>query len=235
MRNYFLKKLMFLIAISTLYYSCNSDDTTINNPIDEKLSIISNNAKKGKYSKELFDMGVSGIKIINENENSLIFTFLTEKNTIFQLHSYDLSEYNFSINDENLSLNEYSIKKVNNSLVIYKSGIELVLKDDNKNINDFDLVILVRVYEDLSSQKSLYSFNEYLNSNIAGRSCPWWNTKTITGIGWTKGGALADLTYATTQSANIGELSGCLSLGSVEYNSNLGGLYWTASQSFCCQ
>lgn len=232
-------------------YACSNDEepTTSNAAIgqnvmvakealDENLTTIYSNLTKKAFGAYLIQNGVSDVKIKEEIDNSFIFTFETEKNFGFGTQKFNLANYNFKISDNKLSLNEYSIQKVKAEYVFYKNNNAIEIKNSDVILKDFDFVILGIVYDELSKD-SLITYQDYIDnySNQTSSStvpCPWWNTKTITGVGWTSGGAKSDLHFATIQEANEGDLVGCRSLGGVEMNSRIGGLYFTAVQTFCC-
>lgn len=236
------------ILSAGLYACSNDNEATKSNASTEKMAgkealdenltnIYSNLTKKG-FGEYLIQNGVSDVKLIEEIDNSFIFTFETEKDFGFSTQNFNLANYSFKINDNKLSLNNYSIQRVGTEYIFYKYNDKIDIKNNETILKDFDFVILGIVYDELSKD-SLITYADYINnySNQSASSsipCPWWNTKTITGVGWTSGSAKSDLHFATIQQANEGSLVGCRSLGGVEMNSRIGGLYFTAVQSFCC-
>ncbi|MBA5793028.1 hypothetical protein H1R17_05835 [Flavobacterium sp. xlx-214] len=238
--------------LSVGLYACSNDNeaTTSNNTtteqstiaakeaLDENLTTIYSNLTKKAFGTYLIQNGVLDVKIKEEIDNGFIFTFETEKNFGFSTQSFNLANYNFKISNNKLSLNNYSIQKVKSEYIFYKNNNVIEVENKDEILKDFDFIILGIVYDELSKD-SLITYQEHIKnySNQSSSStvpCPWWNTKTITGIGWTSGSAKSDLHFATIQNANEGDLVGCRSLGGVEVNSKLDGLYFTAVQSFCC-
>lgn len=229
-----LKISFCLILLSFLLITCNNDDELTTN-INEDVTTITSNLNNKTFGEFLIKSGVSDVKIKNKNNGVISFKFLTQKETSFRKMNYNLSDYEFIIDKDKLYLRGYSLQKTNNDYTIFKDNIKIDIKKNAEYLNDRDLVVLGIVYDELS-KNTLITYDEFMKTGYTAKEkpCSWWNTHTITGVGWTSGGASADLYYATIQDANNGNLKGCTSLGGVETNSRLGGLYFTASQSFCC-
>lgn len=228
-----LKVSFCLILISVLLITCNNEDLITNE--SEDVITITSNLKNKTIGTFLIKSGVSDVDIKKKEYGILSFKFLTQKETGFRKVNYNLADYEFRIENNKLHLKDYSIKKTDNDYTIFKKNNIIDIKNNAEYLNDFDLIILGIVYDELS-KNNLISYKEFMKTTDIAKEkpCAWWNTHTITGIGWTSGGASADLYNATIQDANNGNLKGCTSLGGVESNSRLGGLYFTASQSFCC-
>lgn len=110
-----------------------------------------------------------------------------------------MANYEFRLQGNKLSLGSYSIQKVGDKYIILLNNKIVDVKNNSKLLSDINFVILSIVYDELSKTK-LASYDEFITTEHESRyACPWWKTHTITGIGWTSGGAKADLFNATIQ------------------------------------
>jgi hypothetical protein len=180
------KNLFIFTIICSLSYAlvtCNSREDVGINP-DQNISKISSNLNNKAFGEFLIQSGVKDVQLDTQDNNIITFSFLTQKEIGFRKTFYNLSNYKFIIQNNKLYLGEYSIQKRGEEFIFFKNNSRIDIKSNKEYLNDFNLVILGIVYDELS-KKAPIRYSEFVkfDANRVSGACAWWNTHTITGIG----------------------------------------------------